>query len=96
MCPRQIQCARRPGYESIMAAGCGSWTITKSYASASSSARVLPVVVVEDGDVRSVSPAGSPWSALWIAFVTRKNSSAPRITRHSTSSPASAINGTSV
>ena len=43
-----------------------------------------------------VSPCGSPWSALWIVFVTLKNSSAPRMIRHSTSSPASCISGTSV
>ena len=43
-----------------------------------------------------VSGRGSPWRPLWIAFVTWKNSSAPRMTRHSTSRPASAISGTSV
>ena len=28
MWPRQIQCARRSGNESIIATGCGSWMIT--------------------------------------------------------------------
>ena len=42
------------------------------------------------------SPCGFPWSALWIVFVTLKNSSAPRMIRHSTSSPASCISGMSV
>ena len=38
---------------------------------------------------RRVRPCGLPWSALWIVFVTSKNSSSPWMIRHSTSSPAS-------
>ena len=48
------------------------------------------VVALEDLlPASSVRPCGSPWSALWIFFVTSKNSSWPWMMRHSTSSPAS-------
>ena len=41
----------------------------------------------------SLRPCGLPWSALWIVFVTSKNSSAPWMIRHSVSSPASHMSG---
>ena len=95
MWQRQIHFAREPPRCSIIASGWASWTITKSYPSSSSLA-FSASYRRKTACSGSVSDRGLPWSALWIAFVTWKNSSSPRITRHSASRPASVISGTSV
>ena len=96
MCPRQIHLVEPPAKWSTIATGCGSWTTTKSYASGSTSSALLALYCRKSSSCSGVSPRSSPCSALWIRFVTSKNSSCPRMTRHSTSRPASAMSGTSV
>ena len=70
MWPRQIHFARRAGNASIIATGCGSWMITKSYASASKTAAFSALYRAKISRSSAVSPRGSPCRLLWIVFVT--------------------------
>ena len=93
MWQRHIQ--REPGARRWMnPAGCGSWMNTMS-SERSSVRRFCSVVWRKISTSCSPRDTGLPWRPLWIALVTAKNSSPPRMTSQRASMPTSRSSGIS-